>query len=206
MPKLSTGVQVDTKCFMAEHILRSLNMGKSMGWAQLTAGRVSHLQQSITYTCAVLNNPPLGIHLTATGWCRITPDLLCMFLVLLISLLILKFLQTFQNARCEHEKQLPLHTPYRKATSSSPSQECYNHWQLAPGFTHKPELLKKHVPDIGSLFIPTALQLVQHLVVRMGMCTPTYRQGCCTQPRVETDRRTHPVFSFHSHLCSSGAT
>lgn len=135
-----------------------------------------------------------------------TPDLLCMFLVLLISLLILKFLQTFQNARCEHEKQLPLHTPYRKATSSSPSQECYNHWQLAPGFTHKPELLKKHVPDIGSLFIPTALQLVQHLVVRMGMCTPTYRQGCCTQPRVETDRRTHPVFSFHSHLCSSGAT
>ena len=63
---------------------------------------------------------------------------------------------------------------------SPPSQhsQLYSYWQLSPWFTRTPEhrcackLSKKHVPDIGSLFIPTPLQVVQHLIVKMGTHLP----------------------------------
>lgn len=61
------------------------------------------------------------------------------------------------------------------------------------------ELLKKHVPDTGSFFIPAALQMVQHLAVRMGRCTPTYQQArwYLTQSG-DTERRDIPRVFIHT--------
>lgn len=139
MPKLTIRVKVDTKCFMAEHILRIFQHRKIHGLSIADNGKsiMFAVKHNIYLCCSeqLTSGHPLNSYRIMQD----TPDLLCMFLVLLISLLISKFLQTFQNALCEHEEQLPLHTLYGKATGSSPSQECYNLWQLAPLFTHKPE-------------------------------------------------------------------
>lgn len=133
MPKLTITVQVDTKCFTAEHMLRISQHRQGLSIADNWKSITFAVKHNIYLCCSeqlTSGHPPNSYRLMQD-----IPDLLCMFLFLLVCFLISKFLQTFQNAQCEHEKQLPLHTPY----SSSPSQECYNHRQLAPWFIHKPE-------------------------------------------------------------------
>lgn len=210
MPKFTIRLQVITKCFMAEHILRISQHRKVQGLS--LADNWKNIMLAVKRNIYLCSSEQLTSQhpLNSYRLMKDTSDVLCMFFVLLISFLISKLLQTFQNAWCECEKQRPLHTPYRKATSSSPSQECYNHWQLAPWFTHKPnQMCLWAFEETHS----------RHWLILHSNCSPDgaipnsqneqvyNQQRCCTQPRAEAQTGgTHPTLSFHAHLYSSSLT